>query len=910
MTPFLAEITDKIIKENPDFSNTIWVFPSKRAGVFAANYLKKNNSKTIFAPEFLSIEAFITRLAVIEPASTETSLCLLYESYLETGIKDKESFSSFIGWGTTILQDFNEIDRYGVTAKKLYTHIQNLQEVSHWALEEDKTEMVKAYLKFWEILPELYERFTKKMLAQGIGHQGLLYKKAKENIAQFLIDLPATTFYFIGFNALNTSESDIIQYILSEKRGSIFWDLDQYFLENPLHEAGYFMRKHLKNWPYFQESKPEGVSNRYTSTEKKVTIYGVPKSVSQAQLIGEILNEFSQEQVLNTAIVLGDEELLNPVIHAIPNGLKANITMGAPLSGVPMATLVAYLFDLHTNNYSNGWHIKQVQDVLTHPYIKLLVEGNQYNAVNTFIYDCQKQNISSLSTDYINAAFNTSHTIISLLFKNKANVPAAFVSRFQELLWVLNDFSEKNKQPQISSEVRYFIEIFDGLSAQLTAFPFIDNLSGLKKIYLETLSKKRLSFSGDALEGLQLMGMLESRNLDFETVIIAHVNEGILPGGKSTNSYIPLSLKKIFGLPSFKEKDAVYAYHFYRLLQRAKNVYLLYNTATDVLEGGEPSRFVHQLKTQGIAKVQVNDQLAMPILDAVTPPLIEIKKDQSVIDQLLQKAKSGFSPSALNTYIRNPIDFYKRYVLKLKDPEILEELIAYNTFGTIVHDSLQALYTPAIGQVLTENHFKEFSQQLPHILTHFFEKHHSPTKSLKGKNLIAFSVLLQYLKDFLEYDQECAKKEPIYIESLEKEYQMTLQIPGVSESVLFIGSLDRVDKRNGVTHIIDFKTGAVKPTDLKLKDWDGLNNSPERAKVLQLLSYALLYSQNHGNTPVKTGIYSFKNTQDGYMFFEDTLKPSNKNIVAEDTCNAFKEVLVGILQELFNIETPFVEKEV
>ena len=910
MIPFLAQITDKIIQENPDFSNTIWIFPSKRAGVFAANYLKKNNSKTIFAPEFLSIEEFIGKLAVIEPASTEIALCLLYESYLETDIKEKESFSSFIGWGTTILQDFNEIDRYGVAAKKLYTHIQNLQEVSHWALEEDKTEMVQAYLKFWEILPELYERFTKKMLAQDIGHQGLLYKKAKENMAQFLKDVPDTTFYFIGFNALNTSESDIIQYILFKKRGAIYWDLDQYFLENPLHEAGYFMRQHLKNWPYFKENKPDGVSREYLSTEKKITIYGVPKSVSQAQLIGEILHDLPQEQVLKTAIILGDEELLNPTIHAIPNGLKANITMGAPLSGVSMASLVAHFFDLHTSNYSNGWHIKQVQDVLTHPYIKLLVEAKQYNAVTTFIYHCQKQNISSLNTDYIIASFEKSEVEISLLFKDKAHDPVVFVARFQALLNVLFDFSEKNKLPQISSEVLYFKEIFEGLNQQLIAFPFIDNLSGLKKIYLETLSKKRLSFSGDALEGLQLMGMLESRNLDFETVVISHVNEGILPGGKSSNSYIPLSLKKIFGLPSFKEKDAVYAYHFYRLLQRAKNVYLLYNTATDVLEGGEPSRFVHQLKTQGIDKVQVVDQLAMPVLDAVTATLMEIEKDPSVIEKLLEKAKSGFSPSALNTYIRNPIDFYKRYILKLKEPEILEELIAYNTFGTIVHDSLEALYTPCIGQILTENHFKEINKQLPNTLTHFFEKHHSSTKSLKGKNLIAFSVLLQYLKDFLEYDQGCAKKEPIYIESLEKEYQMTLHIPGVSEEVLFKGSLDRVDKRNGVTHIIDFKTGAVKPTDLKLKDWDGLNDTPEKAKVLQLLSYALLYSQNHGNTPVKTGIYSFKNTQDGYMFFEDSLKPSDKSTVEEEACGEFKEVLTGILKELFNINKPFVEKEI
>ena len=211
---------------------------------------------------------------------------------------------------------------------------------------------------------------------------------------------------------------------------------------------------------------------------------------------------------------------------------------------------------------------------------------------------------------------------------------------------------------------------------------------------------------------------------------------------------------------------------------------------------------------------------------------------------------------------------------------------------------------------MTENHFKEIKTQLPNILDHFFEKHHGPTQSLKGKNLIAFSVLLEYLKDFLEYDQICAQKEEIYIESLEKEYQMTLQSPGVSQSVLFKGSLDRVDKRNGVTHIIDFKTGAVKPTELKLEDWEDLKYSPEKGKIFQLLSYAALYGNSHGNEPVKTGIYSFKNTQEGYMFFEDSLKPSDKSTLEDGAFSEFKEVLIGVVQELFNIEKPFVEKEV
>lgn len=910
MTPFLSEITDKIIKEHPDFSNAIWVFPSKRAGVFASNYLKKQNTTPIFAPEFLSVEAFIQKLSGIEVATTEMSLCVLYESYLETNIKDKESFTSFTGWGTIVLQDFNEIDRYGVNAKKLYSHIEDYQGVSHWALAEEKTEMVKAYLKFWEILPELYDRFTHKMLSLGLGHQGLLYKKANENIGAFLEAHPKKKCFFIGFNALNTSEKQIIQYILSENRGDIFWDTDPYFLNNPLHEAGYFIRSHYKNWNYFKKNKLKGLSNHYENDPKEVCIYGVPKGVSQAQLIGDLLKEIGEKEALKTAVVLGDENLLNPVIHAIPSHLKANITMGAPLANTPMASLIRAIFDLQNSPYDKGWYFKHVQNILQHPYVKEVLDTDHFEGVTRLINQCQKQNISHLDCEFILNEFSKSKELIQALFDPNTNSPLQFLERIQALLSILSKYSIAVHNSAINSETWYFKDVFEGLEKQIKAYSFIDSLLGLKKIYLESLSKKRRSYTGDALEGLQLMGMLESRNLDFETVIISHVNEGLLPGGKSNNSYIPLSQKKYFGLPSFKEKDAVYAYHFYRLLQRAKKVYLLYNTATDALEGGEPSRFVHQLKTQDLPNIKVVEQLAIPQLEPSAKALMEIPKDQSVLEMLSQKAESGYSPSALNTYIRNPIDFYKRYVLKLKEPEVLEEIIASNTFGTIVHDSLQALYTPFIGQLLRTEHFKEIEAQLPNILTQFFEKHHSPTAALKGKNLIAFSVLLQYLKDFIAYDASCAQKEDIFIECLEKEYKMSLKVPGLSHEVLFKGSLDRIDNRNGVTHIIDFKTGMVKPSHLKLNDWATLVQDDKKSKIFQLLSYALLYRNTHGNVPLKIGIYSFKNTKDGYMFFEDPQQPSQKNIVQTENCERFKETLLYLLSEIFNLDSPFVEREI
>jgi hypothetical protein len=909
MKAFLSEIVEDILHEETQLSKTVWIFPSKRAGVFAKDYLKKQISKTAFAPEFYSIESFVTKIADIQAAPSETALCFLYECYLESDIPDKDSFSAFLPWGTTLLQDYNEIDRYGVNAKKLYGHIQNLQEVSHWALAADQTEMVKNYLKFWEQLPGLYERFTNKMLQKGQGHQGLIYKTATQNLESYLEIHTEKRFFFIGFNALNTSESSIIQTILKKNRGQAFWDVDQYFLDHHFHEAGYFIRKHKKEWPYFEKNPVLGVSNYFTE-KKEIQIFGAPKSVSQAHLIGHLLEGFSESALKNTAVVLGDENLLNPVLHTLPPRIKANITMGYPLSSAALTSLVNALFELQTSGEINGWYISQVKAILQHRCLIELLDQKQRGGSALLLKKCHELNSTFTSLSFMKAQLPKAANTLQLVFKDHKDSPKDFLQSLLSLLEELEKIGALKKDKNLLSETLYFKEITTALQLQLKNFSFIDNLKGLRKLYQERLGKERLSFSGEALSGLQIMGMLESRNLDFETVIISHVNEGILPGGKSNNSFIPLSLKKEFGLPTFKEKDAVYAYHFYRLLQRAKKVYLLYNTATDVLEGGEPSRFIHQLSTQNIPGVVVKETFAMPLLDHIQPKMVTIKKDPSIIKILEKKAAIGFSPSAINTYIRNPIDFYKRYVLGIKDPDILEEIIAYNTFGTIVHDSLEALYKDYVGVPLQAVHFKAIKAQLTPTLKSNFERLHSPLEGARGKNIIAHRVILKYLEDYVAYDQQCAEKESIVIEGLEIKYSMPLYVSGIDVPVLFSGTIDRIDKRSNQIHIIDFKTGLVQPGELKLKNWEDLTTEPKNSKTLQLLAYASLYQENHPGRTVKAGIYSFKNTKLGTMYFENSQETEAKQDISTTTTKNFKESLTAIIQEIFDLNTPFVEKEI
>lgn len=909
MKPFLAKIVRELYQNQPSLEHSVWIFPSKRAGVFAKDYLSKQITKSIFSPACYSIENFVMHLSQVTPATNETALCLLYECYLEIESQEKDSFSNFISWGSVLLQDFNEIDRYAVAADQLYEHIKNHQEVSHWALEENKTPLVKSYLKFWSQLPKLYVLFTAKMLEKGLGHQGLIYRTATEKLDNYLKAYPNKNFCFIGFNALNSSESKIIQRLLTLKKATVYWDIDQYFLENPYHEAGFYIRKHIKEWPYYKEHSIQGVSHHFTE-EKKIKLYGAPKNVSQAYLIGQLLQGFTQKELQNTAVVLGDETLLNPVLHALPSHTPANITMGYPLHATPMASLINALFVLQSDYREEGWYIGHVKNILQHPYAGFLIEEKCPKLVSQLLETFNRQNTTYITLEQLETHIPKAAAIIGLLFKNFKDNSLPFLEELLLLLNTLQTWSTQRERPQITSESLYFRDIFEALIVQVNTYPFLNTIKTLNKLYLERLKQQRLSFSGEALGGLQVMGMLESRNLDFETVIISHVNEGILPGGKTNSSYIPLFLKKHFGLPTFKEKDAVYAYHFYRLLQRAKKVYLIYNTATDVLEGGAPSRFIHQIKTQNISKVQVQEQLAMPELAPIAKTPLEIHKDTTVLAALKKKAQHGFSPSALNAYIRNPIDFYKRYVLGLKEPEALEEIIAYNTFGTILHNTLEELYKNCIGVVLKREHFESIIAQVNSTLTKHFERLHHEVANAKGKNLIAFRVLLEYIKHFIDQDKKAAQKQEIVIESLEREYQMELSITGVPFPVLFKGSLDRVDHRNGVVHIVDFKTGNVTAAELKLKDWSLLCQVEKNVKSLQLLSYAMLYLNKHPKAQTKAGIYSFKNTKPGIMFFEDTNASLEKSNITQQTIKHFTDCINPLFQEIFNIDFPFVEKEV
>lgn len=912
MRTFIDDVVDKVWDEQSSISDVVFVLPSKRAGTFLKEAISKKAGKTIFAPNVYSIEEFVENVSGLSYATNAEQVFELYTAYLQTGSYEKETFDTFLTWGETLLQDFNEVDRYLVSAEALFSNLSAIQEINHWSASSEKTALIENYLSFWKNILPIYNSFNKNLINKGIGHQGLVYRQASESLDNYL-KKKSNVHIFLGFNALNEAESRIIQTILKTTPSEIYWDIDPYFLKDHIHDAGLFIRQHKANWPYFKDIKLKGVSNYYLQ-KKHIEIIGVPKNVSQAKYIGNLLSKLhkdSPESLKNTALILGDETLLTPILNAVPISIPSvNITMGQKLELTPLAGLFQGFFQLHEVVNNKGWFFKDFISFITHPYCAALLSHHKIDLAG-ILNTIKIRNWTFVTLKEIENFIGTSHPVMQLLFSKENNTPQYFLKKCNDLVALLKEAFIANKNNLALEQLYKFHTLFVQVKALATAYTYITNLKALKNLVTQLLSKETLDFQGDPLEGLQLMGMLESRNLDFETVLLTSVNEGILPSGKSNNSFIPFDLKIAHGLPTYKEKDAVYTYHFYRLLQRAKNVYLLYNTEPDVLEGGEKSRLISQLLTED-NRDDIIEKIASPKLQPIISSLDSITKSENLLNRIQNYSSKGFSPSSLSNYIRNPIDFYKQNLLGINDTLVVEETIAANTFGTIVHDTLEELYTPYIGIALSKDHLLEVKTKLIKTIQRNFQKTYLDGDISTGKNYLSFHVIHKYISNFIDSEVKQLEHQSIKIIALEEPMRISLDIDGIKQSITLKGKLDRIDVVDGTTRIIDYKTGKVERKNVEIMSWENLIDDSKYSKAFQLLCYAYMYAQKNPNQPIEAGIISLKNLKEGVLLFAKKEAPRGpkQTLIDNETLSEFEVVLHNLIREINDPGIPFLEKEV
>jgi len=912
MQTFIEEVVDKVWKENDSISNIIFVLPSKRAGTFLKEAISRKAGKTIFAPIVYSIEEFVEKISGLEYATNTQQLFELYTAYLQTGDYEKETFDTFLSWGETLLQDFNEVDRYLIDAKALFSNLSDIQEINHWSANTEQTVLIENYLNFWKNIFPIYSKFNKNLINQGIGHQGLVYRYASDNLDHYLEE-QSNTHVFLGFNALNKAESHIIQSILKVTASDIYWDIDPYFLADHIHDAGLFIRQHKENWPYFKDTTLKGTSNYY-SQQKHIEIIGVPKSVSQAKYVGKLIADINQHNpkvLKRMALILGDETLLTPILNAIPESIPAvNITMGQKLELSPIAGLFMGFFELHETTSTKGWFFKDFINFVTHPYCAALLNDHNID-LTTILNTIKNRNWTFITLPEIAKLIGNNRPVIPLLFSNENKSPLQFLKKCEAFVALLKETFLADNNDIVLEQLYKFHTLFSQIEQLIIKYDYVTNIKALKHLVKQLLSKETLDFQGNPLEGLQLMGMLESRNLDFETVVLTSVNEGILPSGKSNNSFIPFDLKIAHGLPTYKEKDAVYTYHFYRLLQRAKTVYLLYNTEPDVLEGGEKSRLITQLLTEE-KRDTILQKIASPTLQPIVATLDSIIKSDALLRVISNYSAKGYSPSSLSNYIRNPIDFYKQNLLGITDSLAVEETIAANTFGTIVHDTLEELYTPFIGAILTKANIITAKTKLKEAIHRNFLKAYLDGDISTGKNYLSFHVIQKYISNFLDMELQQIEDHQIKLIALEQTMSIKFNIQGIEHPVTLKGKLDRIDEVNGTTRIIDYKTGRVERKNVEIMSWGNMTNDYKYSKAFQLLCYAYMYSKKQKNQPLVAGIISLKNLKEGTLLFaqKEALRGPKNHIINSETLSKFETVLHELILEIHDIAQPFTEKEV
>jgi len=916
-TLFLDKIAKVLIDDySGKLPNTIVVLPNKRAKIFLIEALKKQVDTNILSPDIISIEEFIQNIAGIRAIDPIELLFEFYEVYLSiTEKSNQQSFELFANWAKTLLQDFNEIDRYLLNPSHVLSYLKDIEDIKKWGIEvENKTQLLEKYIDFWKLLPNYYQSLYTHLLNKGIGYQGLIYREAVNNLNHFSESINEKQFVFAGFNALNAAEERIIQHLIASDQAKIYWDVDQTFLNDPFHDAGLFVRRFKSSWKYYKSNPFEWIVDEF-SQSKNIQVIGTPKTIGQAKITGSIIENIINENPNTTldkvAVVLGEENLLVPLLYSLPSSVGAlNITMGYSSKNNPAQILIAKLFKMHTNALSRNaksyvLYYKDVLDILTHPLVE------PYAKTNALVNVINQNNYTFITHHKLMELNPNPSDLFLLLFQKWEKGSMAVLETISNLLQtVKTNLSNNNEEEKIAKAFVYAIfKVINKLINYYSQHSHIDKIETLYAIYKQVIDLAEVSFEGEPLNGLQIMGVLESRVLDFETVIVTSMNEGKFPAGKSMNSFIPYDVKRELGLPTFKEKDAIYTYHFYHLLQRAKNIYLIYNTESEGLDAGEKSRFITQLEVEK----QSNHTLTHEIYNAALPETayqpIVVPKSESVMIRLKEIAEKGFSPSALTSYIRNPIDFYFQKILRISEVEEVEENIALNTLGTIIHETLEVLYTPFIGKFLSENNILGCFKLLEAEVLKQFKLVYKEGEIKKGRNLLAFEVAKRNVYNFLKVELENIKNgDAIKILHLEKECGRIIEHPSLPFPIKIAGKVDRIEERNGIIRIIDYKTGKVEKTNVTLKSWKGLTQEIKNDKIIQILAYAFMFEKEANGKSIEAGIISFKNLKSGFLPFNFKNGKEEITTISVDILSNYLEQIILLLNEILDEEIPFEEK--
>ncbi|MFA5972224.1 MAG: PD-(D/E)XK nuclease family protein [Lentimicrobiaceae bacterium] len=943
MQPFLDKLAKHLYSIHGDnFSRICLVFPSRRAGLFFKQYVSRIIEKPIWLPDIYALEDFVVHKSGLTLSDPLDLIARLYKVYKSIEKEKAQSFSEFISWGNMLLGDFDEIDQYMADGEKVFQYLDEIKAMKHWNPDgKPLTAFEQNYLQFYNSLAPCYTQFREELLKHGEGYFGLAFDQLLQSIENKSFD-EWDSIVFAGFNALTSAEEKLLKYLIEAGKAEIYWDVDDYYLSSPHQEAGRFLRE-------YQSKKTFGelnwIDNSLSTKGKSVSVIGVPGNVGQAKLAGELIRDLIRKKGTSDgiALVLVDEGLLLPVLNSIPTETgDFNVTMGFPLKQTPVFSLINIVLSMFANakRFSQPsketetgaypllrFYHKDIQRILSHPFI---VAAQKSNGVDRG----ENKNASVARSFYTPAdlylLLNTINRPVSEVFKpflDKPHIePVEVINLIRNLIsYLSNAFSpderdgNENKVSVHPIELEYLFYaavLCSKLDVILKDTELKPDIETVQSMVSSLIAGIRLPFYGEPLNGLQVMGMLETRLLDFTDIIMISVNEGLLPRGKHQTTFIPDDVRSQFGMQRYNERTAVFAYHFYRLMQRAENAWLIYNTEGDELGGGEKSRFISQLLYEMPTinpEFKIIEQTLSVIPGNTDAGEISIVKTKEVIARLHQIAERGLSPTALAMYLKCKLQFYFSQVLHISEPEQVSETIDAATLGEIVHDALHKTYLMRKYSFITP---EVLSAMVPTAIQQVHEAFNLKFKTDElstGKNLLIVKVAGNMVKRFLLAEKRYLEQNggSIEIVMLEENLESFVEIADAGSGEVFRvklhGKADRIDRVGGVTRIIDYKTGKVENKDLKLDLISNFQIKDDPGKLLQVLAYALMYSDMQTVPPgqLVSGIISLRKSS-SYLIKTDIDKSDS---IDKELLAAFKIELESIIGSIYDSSEPFSQTE-
>ena len=925
------------------------VFPNKRAAFYLRSVFKQNVNEVIWLPQMLSIQEAVTQWSGITFVDNLNLLLDLIDINAQLHKEQNSELSVFGSQAAQMAKDFDEIDQYDIDAKHLFNYVVQNKKLEIWDFDEARSkEKELKYLQFFTSLYDYYLQLNERLTAKGQGYYGMITRHLSHlsdtDLAERIGD---RRIIFAGFNALTPTEERIVDKLVKNGKAEVLFDYDRYYIDDKNNEAGLFARRYLNTHPEWMKNS---VSNQLGQNEKHIHIISANGNILQTKALQANL-QLSKDH--DMAIILSDQNLLIPVLNAIPDTetfRDFKVSMGYPIAQTPVNQFIKSYFDLRrrhkivrktkintTEREVYGWYIWPLLQIMDLELVKIIFTQKETAAferwktdqVNNGKFIFEETDFASLSKIPDVQGF------IRLLLhperENDLNKPQTAIQSLHRLLsFISNKIQAKKEEKGLlfllnqMSEVGKIVNHIGQIIEQNA--DYIHDVNSVEILYKLLVYNTSIKLNSSGTEGLQIMGLLETRNIDFKRLHVLSVNEGILPADKSQGSFIPHYIKKEYGLPGYIEKQAIFAYHFYRLLQYGEHIYLYYNNL-DSSFGGEASRFILQIK-QELSKqpnIHIKEEsfTCDAQLKAVTLSLTAQKANS--MDRLKYLlAEKGLSPSALSTYIRCPLKYYLKYIAQIEDSSIEEE-VGTNIIGTIIHDSLEFLFIPYLPQgnntqIIDKELFdNKIMPQWEDMLTQSIEKNMPWGFPDVGFNYLNKITIRQQLKNYLQYTSNNLKNNDLII--IKTEGELSARLTTSLCDCLFKGRTDRIDRWGNVIRVIDYKTGKVEPSDLKVpvrhsddNDLDYLKSIPEKA--LQLLLYKYLFLKENPEIAaqqVEAEIHGLRYAH-SIDFGLNHAKPSkNEESVPflEDSTfiSDMEAMLKAIVDEMLDTETPFVQTD-